>query len=386
MSSFKPLDKLSSILATLPTALYRKTLRRVGAALPPELYYVAPGHNWVTNWVGWYITTHIQRQFGWRAHLTSTPAILSGEIVHYGEMGAFLHHIGSRHQRCNTLIATIFHGDRSEAFLARYPKLRRNVERFLENISILQRVVVSNRTMQARLAAWGVQAEKVACIPLGVDLERFKPATPAQRQALRQKWGIPDGAVCIGSFQKDGEGWGEGFSPKLIKGPDVFLQVIERLRRNYPLFVLLSGPARGYVKKGLESLGVPYQHEYLAHYWQVAALYHCLDVYLVTSREEGGPQAVLEALASGVPLVSTRVGMSPDVIQHGENGLLAEQEDAEALAEAVSRVIEGAELRQRLVANGLVSVRDYDWAKIAARYYAEVYRPVLSEPHEGGVL
>jgi glycosyltransferase involved in cell wall biosynthesis len=107
--------------------------------------------------------------------------------------------------------------------------------------------------------------------------------------------------------------------------------------------------------------------------------YQCLDLYLVTSREEGGPKSVLEALATGVPLVSTRVGLAADVIQHGYNGLLAEPEDVETLAALVSQLVETPELATRLSQNGLRDIGPYDWGSIAARYYHELYRPLLDE-------
>ena len=67
-------------------------------------------------------------------------------------------------------------------------------------------------------------------------------------------------------------------------------------------------------------------------------LYSALDAYVVPSRQEGGPKSVLEAMASGVPIVSTRVGQATELIRDGENGRLVEVEDAEALAEALRTI------------------------------------------------
>ncbi len=128
--------------------------------------------------------------------------------------------------------------------------------------------------------------------------------------------------------------------PKLIKGPDIFLRTIEFLKQQVrELFVLLSGPARGYVKAGLERLGVPYRHTFLKHYPDVEQLFQALDVYIIASRQEGGPKAVLEAMATGVPLVTTRVGQAMDLVRHGENGWMVEIDDAEGLAHWAEYVI-----------------------------------------------
>ena len=150
----------------------------------------------------------------------------------------------------------------------------------------------------------------------------------------------------LGSFQKDGEGWGEGLEPKLVKGPDTFLEMVRILKGSVPeLFVLLSGPARGYVKKGLGELKIPYKHVYLENYPEISQLYQCLDLYIIASRQEGGPKAILESMACRVPLVTTRVGQAMDLVKHEENGLMVEPEDSEALAFYAVKVLSDSTLR-----------------------------------------
>ncbi|MDO8753531.1 MAG: glycosyltransferase family 4 protein, partial [Anaerolineales bacterium] len=134
-------------------------------------------------------------------------------------------------------------------------------------------------------------------------------------------------------------GWGAGLEPKLIKGPDVFLSTLKLLKKDIPeLYVLLSGPARGYVRQGLDELQVPYKYVYLKSYPAVAKMFWALDLYLVASRQEGGPKAILESMASGVPIVSTRVGQATDLVKHGENGWLVNIEDVAGLAACALQV------------------------------------------------
>src|SRR5438477_12249270 len=97
-------------------------------------------------------------------------------------------------------------------------------------------------------------------------------------------------------------------------------------RPRFPL--LLSGPARGYVRSGLERHGIPYVHVRPETYAGVARLYAALDAYVVPARQEGGPKSVLESMASGVPVVSTRAGQAPELIEDGVNGRLVDVEDA----------------------------------------------------------
>ena len=117
-----------------------------------------------------------------------------------------------------------------------------------------------------------------------------------------------------------------------LKGPDILLRTLARLRTRIPeLYVLLSGPARGYVMAGLEQLAIPYRHVYVKDYSDVGQLYRALDLYVVTSRDEGGPKAVLESMATGVPLVTTRVGQAMDLVEHEKNGWMVDVEDVEGL-------------------------------------------------------
>lgn len=340
---------------------------RNGAAL----YFVAPFVNWVLDWEAYYITKHVREQFGLEAHVVKSARGLSRQIIHYGSIWDLLAFGDGMRAGDNFLVGTVFYGhkDRSESQDA--------IGRVLQRADNLARLHVSNRIMEQRFLEWGVERGKLVRIPLGVDLSRFKTATQAQRAARRRELGIPEGAFCIGSFHKDGQGMGDGSAPKLIKGPDVLLEALKQVHRRHKVFVLLSAPARGYVKQGLEAAGIPYRHVVEEDFHRIPRLFHAIDLYLLASREEGGPKGVLEALASGVPFVGTRVGLVPDVVTHDVDGLLADVEDAAGLAAGVERLIESSEKRSELVRGGLETIQAYDWPLIAGRYFHELYEPFL---------
>jgi glycosyltransferase involved in cell wall biosynthesis len=201
----------------------------------------------------------------------------------------------------------------------------------------LERVQVTHAEMHDLVLSSGIDAAKVFRIPIGVDVRLFPQRTPDERSAVRQAVGLPEQAYVVGSFQKDGVGWGDGEEPKLIKGPDVLVEAMRILHQRRPdLTVLLSGPARGYVRAGLDRHGVPYVHVRPERYEDVARLYAALDAYVVPSRQEGGPKSVLEAMASGVPVVSTRSGQATELIRDRVNGRLVDIEDADALATSLA--------------------------------------------------
>ncbi|MCX6038977.1 MAG: glycosyl transferase family 1, partial [Chloroflexi bacterium] len=157
-----------------------------------------------------------------------------------------------------------------------YTALSRHHER-------ISRIQVSHSQMREAILQTGIEPAKVFLIPIGVNLDFFPFGSAETKIAARQKLSIPQSAFVIGSFQKDGVGWGEGLEPKLVKGPDVFLASIRELKAQIPeLYVLLSGPARGYVKAGLDAMQVPYSHFYLDLYPQISELFQALDLYLVT--------------------------------------------------------------------------------------------------------
>lgn len=225
------------------------------------------------------------------------------------------------------------------------------------------RIQVSHAHMKDIILESGIDPQKVFLIPIGINTDYFERQTAETKKKYRIKYELPQERVVIGSFQKDGNGWGDGNTPKLIKGPDVFLKTIEILKQSIlELFVLLSGPSRGYVKNGLRLLKVPFKHIYLEDYPKINELYQCLDGYIVASREEGGPKAILESMACGVPIVSTKVGQATDLVRHGQNGWLADVEDAEGLAHWTIKALECEEKKKNILNNGVITASENTYA------------------------
>jgi glycosyltransferase involved in cell wall biosynthesis len=182
---------------------------------------------------------------------------------------------------------------------------------------------------------------------------------------------VPSEAFVVGSFQKDGVGFGDGLEPKWIKGPDVLVEALELARREVAeLVVLLTGPARGYVRAELERRGIPHVHRMLPDRDGLTAAYHALDAYLVASRQEGGPKSVLESMAAGVPLVTSRVGQAPDLVVDGENGILVDVEAADGLAQGLARIHGDAAFAAGLRAAGRETAVENSHERLAPRWEA----------------
>jgi glycosyltransferase involved in cell wall biosynthesis len=342
-------------------------------ALRRDVYYVTDRGQWSFYWDAHYITQGLKAHHV-RAHIVHDAWRLRNQIIQFGDRYAYLSGPFTTIHPSNNVYLTWFHGNRDDP----NPDVQILFERLPDALPHLRGIVVPCQISYDVLRDFGVEADKLTIIPLGVDLAQFTPPSEDMRRATRQELGIPDDAFCIGSFQKDGRGWdGAGLESKPVKGPDVFLEVVAELAKEANnLMVLLSGPARGFVKQGLDKIGVPYVHHFLQDYRQIVRLYHALDAYLITSRAEGGPKGFMESWATGVPVVSTRMGMPADWIRHGENGLLADSENVMGLADSMRRLMDDAGLRTRICEQATSDVQALSWGAVADQYYA-LYKPVL---------
>ena len=270
----------------------------------------------------------------------------------------------------NRLGLAYFHG---RPGTAGHPEFDQALAALRAHARRIDRVQVTHPEMHELVVSAGVDPERVFRIPIGIDIERFPLGDETVRAAARRGLGLPDGSFVVGSFQKDGTGFGDGDEPKPVKGPDVLVGALERLAEHAPeLVVLLTGPARGFVSAELERRGIAYRHLRIAARDGLAQAYHALDAYLVASRQEGGPKSVLESLATGVPLVSTRVGQTPEIVDDGRTGLLADVGDVEALAGLLLRVRDDEALRRSLRAAGRATAESLAYERLDGRW-AELF-------------
>lgn len=327
-------------------------------------------------------------QLGVKASILRRAHLNLPQFVHYTSQFSLLLDIYKSKHR---LSLDYYHGKPEQG-----ENFRRCFEALREHREQIAAVRVSTKEMEGLIGEI-LGPEKVMRIPIGVDLTVFKPQTKEAKANARKKLGIKEGSVVIGSFQKDGSGWGEGMEPKLIKGPDIFLKVVEKLKTQIPqLHILLSGPSRGYIKQGLEKLGVPYTHRFLKDYRGLDELYDALDLYLITSREEGGPKAVLESMAKGIPLVTTAMGQAVDLVKNGENALMSKSEDTDALTQSALKILQDGVLAKRLIESGFETAGENSldsqlplWRKYFAQFMPKktgvtIFHEFHQPPYGGG--
>ncbi|MEG3618588.1 glycosyltransferase family 4 protein [Magnetovibrio sp. PR-2] len=337
-----------------------------------QVKFIIEDANWAIRWVGEHICEEINALHPSTAKTGISPVGDLNKVVHFGSQYMWLSWGGAA-GRSNKYVVSFFHGKYEDG-----PDVARHIDRFLDSTPRLSRIVVSNSILNDRLVSWGVPSSQIVQIPIGVNMKTFVPPKAGQRDAARAKFNIPSDAVVIGSFQKDGVGWGDGMEPKLIKGPDIFVETLKELKNDFPVFVMLTGPARGYVKARLDEAGIPFAHTYPEDPANLVECYHALDLYIVSSREEGGPMGLMESMSSHVPVVSTNVGMAPDLIEDGVTGGLDLTLTPTGLAQK-ARDILSIQDRDTLLKKAHVAVSPCDWPIVARRHHEEVYASLIDD-------
>jgi glycosyltransferase involved in cell wall biosynthesis len=230
-------------------------------------------------------------------------------------------------------------------------------------VRLASAIVANSAAAAARLGPG--TAPRVTVVPNGVDLARFSPGhgDPALREAL----GLDPALPVVGYVGRLEHG----------KGVDVLLEAVARLQMKLPMTLLLvgEGPLAGTLAARAASEGLPVR--FLGRRDDVPALMRLCDVVVLPSRQEAFGRVLVEAMASGVPVVASAVGGIPEVCTDGVTGLLVPPDDPYVLAGAIALTLTDQPVTGARVAAALADVRTrFDEAAHAAAVQA-VYARVL---------
>ena len=135
-----------------------------------------------------------------------------------------------------------------------------------------------------------------------------------QKAELRNELNLPKNKYLIGSFQRDTEGK-DLSSPKMSKGPDLFIDYVLSIKNKIPdLHVVLAGKRRQYIISELNRLNITFSYFEMVEIEIINKLYNALDLYIVSSRVEGGPQALMECAITKTPVISNDVGFATEML------------------------------------------------------------------------
>jgi glycosyltransferase involved in cell wall biosynthesis len=131
-----------------------------------------------------------------------------------------------------------------------------------------------------------------------------------QKTELKKKYGISDKSFIIGNFQND----------KNSKSPEIFLKImIDMIENGKEIEVILCGRNREFLIENFKKLGVKYHYFNMVPIENINELYNCLDLYIISSKYEGGPRSIIECALTRTPVISTKVGIALEFMD--ENSL-----------------------------------------------------------------
>lgn len=222
---------------------------------------------------------------------------------------------------------------------------------------VTRRIIVNAAVLREPLSAFGIPKRKIAVVYNGVGANFFAPSGVTRSEA-RGRFSVSERAFTIAAAA----------SLTKKKGIEYLIEAVKELHKAFPALKLLiagDGPERDTLEAKTRALRLEANITFLGAFDDVQAVYAASDVFALSSLWEGLPNALLEAMASGLPVVVTDVGGISEVVRNGENGLLVPARDARALAEALARLAREPKLRQVLGTRARENARRFSWERHA---------------------
>jgi glycosyltransferase involved in cell wall biosynthesis len=233
----------------------------------------------------------------------------------------------------------------------------------------LTMIIAVSGAIRCQLEKLGVPPEQVAVMSSGVDTRRFAPMPREAQRLVRSRFGLPVEGPIVAATGR--------LHP--VKGFQHLVAASHRLRSVAPSAVVAiagDGPQR----ERLEAMARAAPTVRLLGRLDadgVADLLRAADLFVLPSLElpgqrEGTPTSIMEAMAAGLPIVATRTGGIPELVQDGRNGLIVPPADPEALAEAMAALLGSPEMLERIGTHNRADVADRDW-RVVVRQIGSIY-------------
>ena len=225
-------------------------------------------------------------------------------------------------------------------------------------------VVAVSEAVADSAVALGVARERITVIPNGVDVERFAAAT--------REPSLANGAPVVGSV-------GCLAARKDYRTLLDALALVDRRGTRFRVVLVGDGKERGALERQAEELGLAERVRFVGERPDVERWLPGMDVFVLSSREEGIPNALLEAMAAARPSVATAVGGTPEVLEDGETGWLVPPSDPEALADALEAALTRPEEAARRGAAAQRATRERMSIDVMAARHERFYAAALGE-------
>jgi glycosyltransferase involved in cell wall biosynthesis len=232
------------------------------------------------------------------------------------------------------------------------------------------RVVAVSDEVKSRLLKAGVREEVIRLIRNGIDPRPFDNAVPSLREDLATDSTL---VGLIGRLSWE-------------KGIDIFLRAAARVVVEFPnakFVVVGEGPDKDKLEQLIDELNIRGNVSMLGRRSDMPSVYASLDVMVSSSRQEGLPMAILEGMASRLPMVATAVGEVPTVVMDGQTGVLVPTEDVDSLAEGILGLLRDPARRTRFGAAARQRVEEeYSAARMTTDYLG-VYTEAIAAVGKG---
>jgi glycosyltransferase involved in cell wall biosynthesis len=236
---------------------------------------------------------------------------------------------------------------------------------------LADKIMVNSRAvLNAVLLKENVPHDKIELVYNTVDLERFNPGR--SRDAARIKLGLDSETIAFGTVA--------GFRP--VKGVDVLIRsagILSKLRKNFKVFIAGDGPEYQKLVKLVSLEGVEDHIVFLGHLNAIEDMHPAFDVFVLSSRSEGCSNALLEAQASGLPVIATRVGGNPEIVLDGKTGILVPSDDPASLAQEMDSLASGPEKRLRFGQNARRFIESQFSQNTIHAKLSEMYRKLINQ-------
>lgn len=296
------------------------------------------------------------------------------DVVHTHQIGPLLYGGRAAHRSAVPLVVHTEHGNHLKGIRPWLKRLRYRLIWRMASRSASRFFCVSGEILESMKAA-GLRKEKLVLMANGIDTNPSNDGPSITD--LREKWRLRPDQPVIGTVGRLAE----------IKRQDLMLRSFALTLIEHPFARLMlvgdgtEGPA---LQELARSLGIEDSVTFVGYDSHPEAYLRLFDVFVLTSRSEGMPVAMLEAWAAGKPVVATAVGGVPDLVVDGVNGWLAQFGDEKAIASALCRVLSDPERANRMGEAGRQKVCiDFSLEKTAAAYDS-AYHELLA--NRGGQL
>jgi glycosyltransferase involved in cell wall biosynthesis len=225
--------------------------------------------------------------------------------------------------------------------------------------SLINRIVCISKKIYDIMILDGINPAKLTIINSGIDLTKFDNHKITTN--FRAKWGIPENSVLVGTIAAFA---GHKDYPNLL---DAAAKILNKNKDVRFMFVG-EGELLNNMKEYARELKVDEKVIFTGFQNNVGDCLKAFDIFVLASKKEGLGTSVLDAMASGLPVVATKAGGIPEMIEHTKNGLLVPVHNSDALAQALIELIDDSSLRESLAYNAKKAVSNYDINHTIERY------------------